>query len=136
VVLPVAVATAYGWQAVARSSQRQGHAELEQARRSAMVALGARADRAQQAMAILANDPALLQAMAAGDAARVQAVLRGQRVTDLLLAVTAPDGRVLGRAATPAPGSCPALGGPRWPRCCPASPGSAAGRRCSGAAPT
>jgi hypothetical protein len=44
-------------------------------------------------MAVLANDQALLQAMAAGDAARVQAVLRGQRVTDLLLAVTAPDGR-------------------------------------------
>jgi hypothetical protein len=45
VVLPVAVATAYGWQAVARSSQRQVQAEL-------------------------ANDPALLQAMAAGDSAR------------------------------------------------------------------
>ena len=110
VVLPVAVATAYGWQAVARSSQRQVQAELEQARRSAMVAFGTRADRAQQAMTVLANDPALLQAMAAGDAARVQAVLRGQRVTDLLLAVTAPDGRVLGRAGDTSPGFLPGIG--------------------------
>jgi len=110
VVLPVAVATAYGWQAVARSSQRQVQAELEQARRSAVVAFGTRADRAQQAMTVLADDPALLQAMAAGDAARVQAVLRGQHVTDLLLAVTAPDGRVLGRAGDTSPGFLPGIG--------------------------
>jgi two-component system, cell cycle response regulator len=110
VVLPVAVATAYGWQAVARSSQRQVQAELEQARRSAVVAFGTRADRAQQAMTVLANDPALLRAMAAGDAARVQAVLRGQHVTDLLLAVTAPDGRVLGQAGDTSPGFLPGIG--------------------------
>jgi hypothetical protein len=61
VVLPVAVATAYGWQAVARSSQRRVQVEL-------------------------ANDPALLQAMAAGCSAG---------------------------PATSAPGSCPAWGGPR-----------------------
>jgi hypothetical protein len=64
--------TAWGWQAVARSSQRQVHSELEQARRSAMVAFSARAARAHEAMATLANDPALLQAMAAGDRDRVQ----------------------------------------------------------------
>jgi hypothetical protein len=136
VVLPVATATAYGWQAVARSSQRQIDAELEQARRSAMVAFGARADRAQQAMAVLASDPGLVQAMAAGDAARVQAVLRGQRVTDLLLAVTAPTAGCWAGPATPAPRSCPASGGPRWPCSCPASPWSGAGPRSSGAAPT
>jgi hypothetical protein len=44
----------------------------------------------------LANDPALLEAMAAGDAPRVRAVLRRQGATDLLLAVTDPDARVLG----------------------------------------
>ena len=72
VVLPVAVATVYGWRAVARSSQRQVQSELDQARRSALVAFTARAERAQEAMAVLANDPALLQAMAAGDAAGVR----------------------------------------------------------------
>ena len=86
VVLPVATATAYGWQAVARSSQRRIYAELEQARRSAMVAFGAWADRAQQAMAVLANDSALLQAMAA------------------------PDGRVLGRAGDTSPAFLPGVG--------------------------
>jgi hypothetical protein len=38
VVLPVTAVTAYGWQAVARSSQRQIRSELELARRSAMAA--------------------------------------------------------------------------------------------------
>jgi hypothetical protein len=75
-----------------------------------MVAFTARAGRAQEAMAALANDPALLQAMAAGDKAGVQAVLRGRRVTDLLLAVTAPDGRVLGLAGQTTPGFLPGVG--------------------------
>jgi hypothetical protein len=110
VVLPVAVATVYGWRAVARSTQRQADAELEQARRSALVAFTARAERANEAMAALANDPALLQAMAAGDAARVQALLRAQHVSDLLLAVTAPDGRVLGRVGQTAPSFLPGVG--------------------------
>jgi GGDEF domain-containing protein len=66
--------------------------------------------RARLTLTVLANDPALLQAMAAGDAVRVQAVLRGQRVTDLLLAVTAPDGRVLGRAGDTSPGFLPGIG--------------------------
>ena len=38
VVLPVTAVTAYGWQAVARSSQRQVRSELELARRSATAA--------------------------------------------------------------------------------------------------
>jgi sensor histidine kinase regulating citrate/malate metabolism len=37
VMLPVVVATAYGWQTVARSSQRQVEAELEQGGRAARV---------------------------------------------------------------------------------------------------
>ena len=39
VVLPVAVATAYGWQAVARSSQRQVQAELRREPQSGMTRL-------------------------------------------------------------------------------------------------
>jgi uncharacterized FlgJ-related protein len=46
VVLPVTAVTAYGWQAVARSSQRQVRSELELARRSATVAFLARVERA------------------------------------------------------------------------------------------
>jgi sensor histidine kinase regulating citrate/malate metabolism len=41
VVLPVTVVTAYGWHAVARSTQRQVRSELEQARGSATVAFTA-----------------------------------------------------------------------------------------------
>jgi len=70
VVLPVTAVTAYGWQAVARSTQRQVRSELELARRSATVALTARAERAHEAVAGLARDPALLEAMSAGDAPR------------------------------------------------------------------
>ena len=96
VVLPVTAVTAYGGQTVARSSQRQICSELELARRSAMAAFLARVERANDAVTALANDPALLEAMAAGDAPRVRAVLRRQGATDLLLAVTDPDARVLG----------------------------------------
>jgi hypothetical protein len=109
VVLPVTVVTAYGWHAVARSTQRQVRSELEQARGSATVAFTARAERAHEAVAALARDPSLLQAMAAGDAAQVRAVLRRQGATDLLLAVTAPDGRVLGRAGHTNPGFLPGV---------------------------
>jgi hypothetical protein len=70
VVLPVTAVTAYGWQAVARSSQRQVRSELELARRSATAAFLARVERANEAVTALANDPALLEAMAAGDAER------------------------------------------------------------------
>ena len=38
VVLPVTAVTAYGWRAVARSSQRQVRSELELARRSVSAA--------------------------------------------------------------------------------------------------
>jgi two-component system, cell cycle response regulator len=107
VVLPVTAVTAYGWQAVARSTQRQVRSELELARRSATVAITARAERAHEAVAGLARDPALLEAMSAGDAPRVRAVLRRQGATDLLLAVTAPDHRVLGRAGHTNPGFLP-----------------------------
>ena len=41
VVLPVTAVTAYGWQAVARSTQRQIRAELQLARNSAAVAFNA-----------------------------------------------------------------------------------------------
>ena len=109
VVLPVTAVTAYGWQAVARSTQRQVRSELELARRSATVALTARAEWAQQAVAGLARVPALLEAMSAGDAHRVRAVLRRQGATDLLLAVTAPDHRVLGRAGHINPGFLPGV---------------------------
>jgi two-component system cell cycle response regulator len=107
VVLPVTAVTVYGWQAVARSSQRQIRSELELARRSATVAYLARVERANEAVVALANDPALLQAMAARDAPAVRAALRRHGVTDLLLAVTAPDRRVLGRAGHTSPGFLP-----------------------------
>jgi two-component system, cell cycle response regulator len=109
VVLPVTAVTAYGWQAVARSSQRQVRSELELARRSATAAFLARVERANEAMTALANDPALLEAMAAGDARRVRAVLRRQGATDLLLAVTGPDARVLGRAGHTTSGFLPGV---------------------------
>ena len=109
VVLPVTAVTAYGWQAVARSTQRQVRSELELARRSAAVAFTARVERAHEAVATLARDPALLQAMSARDAAQVRAVLRRQAPTDLLVAVTAPDHRVLGRAGHTNPGFLPGV---------------------------
>jgi two-component system cell cycle response regulator len=109
VVLPVTAVTAYGWHAVARSTQRQVRSDLEQARGSATVAFTARLERAHEAVAALANDPTLLQAMAAGDARGVRAVLRRQGVTDLLLAVTDPNARVLGRAGHTTPGFLPGV---------------------------
>ncbi|HEY7605561.1 MAG TPA: diguanylate cyclase [Actinomycetes bacterium] len=109
VVLPVTAVTAYGWQAVARSNQRQIRAELQLARNTAAVAFNARIERAHGAVASLARDPALLQAMAAGDRRQVQTALRRQRVTDLLLAVTDADGRVLARAGNTTPGFLPGV---------------------------
>jgi two-component system, cell cycle response regulator len=109
VVLPVTAVTAYGWHAVARATQRQVHNELELARASATVAFNARIERAHEAVAALARDPALLQALAAQDGPGVRAVLRRQGVTDLLLAVTAPDARVLGRAGNTRPGFLPGV---------------------------
>jgi hypothetical protein len=70
VVLPVTAVTAYGWQAVARSSQRQVRSELELARRSATAAFLARVERPNEAVTALANGPVLLEAMAAGNARR------------------------------------------------------------------
>jgi hypothetical protein len=69
--------------------------------------------RAYEAVAAPARDPALLQAMAAQDPARVRAVLRRQAPSDLILAVTAPDARVLGRAGHTIPGFCPGCSRPR-----------------------
>jgi two-component system cell cycle response regulator len=109
VVLPVTAVTAYGWQAVARSTQRQIRSELQLARNSAAVAFDARLERAHGAVATLARDPGLLQALAAGDRRGVQAVLGRQRVSDLLLAVTDADGRVLGRAGNTTPGFLPGV---------------------------
>jgi two-component system cell cycle response regulator len=110
VVLPVTAVTAYGWHAVAVSTQRQARNELALARASATVAFDARVERAQEAVAALARDPALLQALAAQDGPGVRAVLRRQGVTDLLLAVAAPDARVLGRAGNTSPGFLPGVG--------------------------
>jgi diguanylate cyclase (GGDEF)-like protein len=110
VVLPVTAVTAYGWHAVAVSTQRQARNELALARASATVAFDARVERAQEAVAALARDPALLQALAAQDGPAVRAVLRRQGVTDLLLAVAAPDARVLGRAGNTSPGFLPGVG--------------------------
>jgi two-component system, cell cycle response regulator len=109
VVLPVTAVTAYGWQAVARSSQRQVRSELELARRSAISAFKAQVQRADDAKNALANDPALLEALATGDSSRVQSVLRRHGSTDLLLAVTAADARVLGRAGRTAPSFLPGV---------------------------
>ena len=109
VVLPVTAVTAYGWQAVARSTQRQIRSELQLARNSAAVAFDARLERAHGAVATLARDPGLLQALAAGDRRGVQAVLGRQRVSDLLLAVTDADGRVLARAGNTTPGFLPGV---------------------------
>jgi len=110
VVLPVTAVTAYGWHALARSTQRQARHELALARASATVAFDARVERAHEAVAALARDPVLLRAMAARDGPGVRAVLRRQGVTDLLLAVTAPDARVLGRAGHTSPGFLPGVG--------------------------
>jgi hypothetical protein len=109
VVLPVTAVTAYGWQAVARSTQRQIRSELQLARNSAAVAFDARLERAHGAVATLARDPGLLQALAAGNRRGVQAALGRQHVTDLLLAVTDADGRVLGRAGNTTPGFLPGV---------------------------
>jgi hypothetical protein len=65
VVLPVTAVTVYGWQAVARSTDRQDRSEVEMARGAATVALTARSERAHEAVAALARDPAPLAAMAA-----------------------------------------------------------------------
>jgi two-component system cell cycle response regulator len=109
VVLPVTAVTLYGWQAVARSSERQVRSDLELARHSAMAAFTARAERAQAAVVALANDPVLLQALAAADGPGVQRVLRRQGANDLLLAAATPDARVLGRAGHTIPGFLPGV---------------------------
>jgi hypothetical protein len=62
VVVPVTAATAYGWSAVARTTQRQVRSELELARASAQVAFDDRLRRARDAVAALARDPDLLRA--------------------------------------------------------------------------
>jgi hypothetical protein len=75
VVLPVAVATAYGWSAVARTSERQIRSELDLSRRSAMLVLAAQLEQAADAVRSVARDPALQRALVARDRARLQAVL-------------------------------------------------------------
>jgi two-component system cell cycle response regulator len=109
VVLPVTAVTAYGWQALARSSERQVRSELELARRSAMLALAVQLQRSQDAARALAADPELVQAMAEGDGARAQAVLGRRGWSDLLVAVTGPDGRVLGAVGRTTPSFLPAV---------------------------
>ena len=98
--------------------------QLELARASAQVAFDDRLRRARDAVTDLARDPDLLRAMAAGDAGQVQAALRRQAASDLLLAVTAPDARCWAVAATPAPGSCPASAGPPLGMLLPREPGT------------
>jgi two-component system, cell cycle response regulator len=112
VVLPVAVATAYGWSAVARTGERQVRAELDLSRRSAMLVLAAQLEQAADAVRSVARDPGLQRALVARDRARLQAVLDRERATDLLLAVTAPDGRVLARAGRTEPSFLPGIAAP------------------------
>jgi hypothetical protein len=57
VVLPVAVAIAYGWSAVARAGERQVRSELELGRRSAALVLAAQLDQATEAVLSLGHDP-------------------------------------------------------------------------------
>jgi len=109
VVLPVAVVTGYGWSAVARASERQLRSELELSRRSATLVLAAQLEQAADAVRSVARDPALQRALAARDRTRLQAVLDRERASDLLLAVTAPDGRVLARAGRTEPSFLPGV---------------------------
>jgi hypothetical protein len=137
VVVPVTAVTAYGWSAVARTTQRQVRSELELARAPAQVAVDDRLRRARDAVIDLARDPDLLRAMAAGDAGQVRAVLRRQGPSDLLLAVTAPDARVLGRGGHTSPGFLPGTRRAPLGMLLPASPARSSAGRCSGAtAPT
>jgi two-component system, cell cycle response regulator len=112
VVLPVAVAIAYGWSAVARAGERQVRSELELGRRSAILVLAAQLDQATDAVLSLGHDPAMQQALAARDGARLQAVLDREAPTDLLLAVTGPDGRLLAQAGRTQPSFLPGVAAP------------------------
>ena len=112
VVLTVAVVTAYGWSAVTRASERQVRSELELSRRSATLVLAAQLEQAADAVRSIARDPTLQRALAARDRDRLQAVLDRERATDLLLAVTAPDGRVLARAGRTEPSFLPGVATP------------------------
>ncbi len=103
VVLPVTAVTILGWRAVARSSDRQVRSELEHSRRSAMLVFAGQVEQAADVVRALAGDPALQRAMAARDRARLQAVLERWDATELLVAVTGPDGRVLARAGRTEP---------------------------------
>ena len=107
VVVPVTAVTAYGWSAVARTAQRQVRSELELARASTQVAFENRLERARDAVVALARDRDLPRAMAARDTRQVQAVLHRHSAADLLLAVTAPDARVLGRGGHTGPAFLP-----------------------------
>jgi len=103
VVLPVTAVTILGWRAVARSSDRQVRSELEHSRRSAMLVFAGQVEQAADVVRALAGDPALQRAMAARDRARLQAILARWDATELLVAVTGPDGRVLARAGRTEP---------------------------------
>jgi two-component system cell cycle response regulator len=110
VVLPVTALSVFGWRAAARVGERQVRSDLELARRSAMLAFTAQAERARDTVTAVSRDPALPQALAAGDTDAVQAVLdRHGATTSLLVAVTAPDGRVLGRAGRVRPSFLPGV---------------------------
>jgi hypothetical protein len=138
VVLPVTALSAFGWRTAARVGERQVRSELELARRSAMLALSAQAERARDAVAAVSRDPALTRALAAGDADAVQALLDRHGATSLLVAVTAPTGGCWAGPGAPGPASCPASAGPRSGGCWSRSRGwgSGAGRSCSGSPPT
>jgi two-component system, cell cycle response regulator len=112
VVLPVAVAIAYGWSAVARAGERQVRSEPELGRRSATLALAAQLGQATEAVLSLGHDPAVQQALAARDGARLQAALDREASTELLLAVTGPDGRLLAQAGRTQPSFLPGVAAP------------------------
>ena len=103
VVLPVTAVTLSSWRAVAGATDRQVRTELEFARRSATLVFASQVKQATDLVNALARDPALLEALAAADGRRIQAVLNRSPVADLLVAVTARDGRVLGQTGPAAP---------------------------------
>ena len=134
VVLPVAAVSAYGWRAVSRAADRQLRSELDLGRRSATLVLAAQLDQATDTVLSVANDPATQRALAARDGARLQAVLDREGPTDLLLAVTRPDGRPLALAGRTQPSFLPGVATPPAAELlAPARP-ARAGRCCSAAA--
>jgi hypothetical protein len=122
---------------VESTGRRQVRSELGLGRRSATLVLAAQLDQVTEAVLSLGHDPAVQRA--ARDGARLQGVLDREASTDLLLAVTGRDGRLLAQAGRTQPSFLPgvavpgslALLGPARParawRCCSAAPSPSTG---------